>query len=259
MEDVAKVTKRLLAFDVDHTLCDSKQPITKGMADLVVKLLGKFEVCIISGRSFEQFLTQVISRLPVVDAEVLTHLHCLPAQGTQYHRYSEGWNQVYAHFLREDEVSKIFEVVETVARELGFWREENRENGDKVLENRASQVTFAAVDTGASPEEKRAWDPDREKRSAMIAKMKELAPEFEFKAGGGTSIDITRVGLDKGFGMRNLLEELGLEPAEVLYFGDLTEPGGNDYPIKQMGIDTITVQEYTDTEFALRGILGMLA
>ena len=38
----------------------------------------------------------------------------------------------------------------------------------------------------------------------------------------------------------------------------MTQPGGNDYPVMEMGIETITVRNHEDTEFALRGILGIL-
>ena len=55
------------------------------------------------------------------------------------------------------------------------------------------------------------------------------------------------------------MEILGIEKEEILYFGDMTQPGGNDYPIVQMGIDTITVREYYDTIYALKGILSILA
>ena len=130
--------------------------------------------------------------------------------------------------------------------------------GDMILENRESQVTFAAVDTNADVEFKRAWDPDCAKRNQMIARLSEVAPEFEYKMGGNTSIDITLPGMDKAYGMRKLMEILGIEKEEILYFGDMTQPGGNDYPIVQMGIDTITVREYYDTIYALKGILSIL-
>lgn len=249
----------MLAFDIDHTLGLSKLPIPKEVANLLMELLQEFEICVISGRSFEQFLVQVIGRLPIPDAELLRHLHCLPAQGTQYYRFTDdGWTKVYGFYLRDEEVSRIFAVVEQAAREMGYWREENSENGDRILENRQSQVTFAAVDTGAALEVKRAWDPDCQKREQMIVRMKELAPEFEYKLGGNTSIDITLPGMDKSFGMKRLMEELDLTKEDILYFGDMTQPGGNDYPIVQMGIDTITVGEYYDTVFALKAILGIL-
>jgi hypothetical protein len=45
---------------------------------------------------------------------------------------------------------------------------------------------------------------------------------------------------------------------DVLYFGDMTQPGGNDYPVVKMGFDAITVRSHEDTAFALRGILGVI-
>ena len=58
--------------------------------------------------------------------------------------------------------------------------------------------------------------------------------------------------------MNKLLEYLKLEKEDVLYFGDMTQPGGNDYPVVQMGFKTITVRSHEDTAFALRGILGVM-
>ncbi len=258
MKMKAGVTKAMLAFDIDHTLCPSKEPVSEEIAELLTRALGRFEICIISGRDLDSFFSRVINRLPIVDVELFRHLHCLPTQGMQYYRFKEDWEAVYAYYLSPIEVSKIFRVVEDVARRLGFWREENREKGDMILDNRASQITFAGVDTSLSSEEKRSWDPDQKKRKAMIKELNRLAPEFEYRIGGMTSIDITRPGMDKGFGMQILLNKLGIDKSEVLYFGDMTQPGGNDYPIVQMGIDTITVNEYTDTIIALKGVLGIL-
>lgn len=259
MKRPTEAKKTLLAFDIDHTLSLSKQPIPEEVAELLTQILERFQVCIISGRSYNQFLEQVIGELPNPSPELLENLHLFPAQGTQYYRFSEGWKQVYVFELREEQVSTIFTVVEMAAKELGYWREANPETNDKILENRLSQVTFAGIDTGAPIEAKRAWDPDCKKRKELIARCKELAPEFEYKIGGNTSIDITQTGLDKGFGMKKLMEFLEMPKEEILYFGDMTEPGGNDYPVVQLGIDVIAVREYDDTVFALKGILGILA
>ncbi len=38
------------------------------------------------------------------------------------------------------------------------------------------------------------------------------------------------------------MSALGLTEREILFFGDRLEPGGNDYPIKAMGIDCIEVR-----------------
>ena len=130
--------------------------------------------------------------------------------------------------------------------------------GDEIIENRLSQVTFSALGQKAGTEEKYAWDPDCKKREAICARCRELAPEFEYEIGGTTSINAITPGMNKVFGMTHLLEELNVKKEDILYFGDMTQPGGNDYPVVQMGIDTITVRSHEDTAYALRGILGVL-
>ena len=144
------------------------------------------------------------------------------------------------------------------ARELGFWEAEKLQPGDEIIENRLSQVTFSALGQKAGTDVKYAWDPDHKKREQIVARCKELAPEFAYEIGGTTSINAFKPGMNKTFGMDHLMSELGVEKADILYFGDMTQPGGNDYPVVEMGIDTITVRSHEDTAFALRGIIGVL-
>ena len=276
------IMKKVLAFDIDQTLNVAKTPITDDIADLLIRCLDHFEICPISGQKFDQFLIQIVNRLldRGVTAEQLTHLHLFVAQGTQYYRYDpsgkklgpaeisvitkdtpytpDGWQQVYNFPLTDEQVSKISDAIEKSARELGYWEEDKLAAGDEIIENRLSQVTFSALGQKAGTEAKYAWDPDCKKREAICARAKELAPEFDYEIGGTTSINAITPGMNKEFGMNHLLEELHVKKSDILYFGDMTQPGGNDYPVVQMGIDTITVRSHEDTAYALKGILGIL-
>lgn len=253
------IMKKVLAFDIDQTLNIAKTPITDDIAELLIKCLDHFEICPISGQKFEQFLIQIVDRLPNPTAEQLSHLHLFVAQGTQYYRYNgTEWEQVYNYPLTDEQVAKISKTIEQAARELNLWEEDKLKPGDEIIENRLSQVTFSALGQKAGTEEKYAWDPDCKKREKIVARCKELAPEFDYEIGGTTSINALIPGMNKVFGMTHLLEELQVEKSDILYFGDMTQPGGNDYPVVQMGIDTITVRSHEDTAYALRGILGVL-
>ena len=254
-----KIMKKVLAFDIDQTLNVAKTPITDEIADLLSKCLAHFEVCPISGQKFDQFLVQIVDRLPDHSPELLKHLHLFVAQGTQYYRFEDGdWKQIYNYPLTDEQVAKISQVIEQSAKELGYWEEAKLQEGDEIIENRLSQVTFSALGQNAGTEEKYAWDPDHKKREAIVKRCKELAPEFDYEIGGTTSINAITPGMNKVFGMTHLLEELNVKKSDILYFGDMTQPGGNDYPVVQMGIDTITVRNHEDTAFALKGILGVL-
>ena len=251
--------KKVLAFDIDQTLNVAKTPITDEIADLLTKCLNHFEICPISGQKFDQFLIQIVNRLPNPTPKQLSHLHLFVAQGTQYYRYNgSDWEQVYNYPLTDGQVAKITASLEQAAKELNLWEEDKLKPGDEIIENRLSQVTFSALGQKADTEAKYAWDPDHKKREKIVKRAKELAPEFGYEIGGTTSINAMTPGMNKVFGMNHLLEELKVNKEDILYFGDMTQPGGNDYPVVQMGIDTITVRNHEDTAFALRGILGIL-
>ena len=253
--------KKVLAFDIDQTLNVAKTPIPDEIADLLVRCLRFFEICPISGQNLAQFKRQIVDRLPHPTPALLTHLHLLVAQGTQYYRFDpaqNAWIEVYSHPLTEVQISQISAALEKSARELGYWEESQLAPGDEIIENRLSQVTFSALGQKAPTEAKYAWDPDHKKRDAIAARCRKLAPDFEYEVAGTTSINAIVPGMNKTFGMTQLMEQLHVTKDDILYFGDMTQPGGNDYPVVQMGIDTITVRSHEDTAYALRGILGIL-
>ena len=251
--------KKVLAFDIDQTLNIAKTPIDSEMANLLTKCLDYFKICPISGQKFDQFLIQIVNQLKNPTEAQLENLHLFVAQGTQYYRRENGeWRQIYNYPLTDEQVAKIASALESSARELGFWEEDKLAPGDEIIENRLSQVTFSALGQKAGTEAKYAWDPDCKKRAQIVTLAKQKAPEFDYEIGGTTSINAIIPGMNKEFGMTHLMEELGVTKDEILYFGDMTAPGGNDYPVVQMGIDTITVRNHEDTAYALRGILGVL-
>ena len=261
--------KKVLSFDIDQTLNIAKTPIPPEIAELLIKCLDHFEIAPISGQKFDQFLIQIVN--PLLEAGVTTdqlvHLHLFVAQGTQYYKFptshsqnyrEDDWHQVYNHPMTDEQISKLSAAMEQAARELNLWEEDKLQPGDEIIENRLTQVTFSALGQKAGTEEKYAWDPDMKKRNQIAARARELAPEFEYEVAGTTSINGITPGMNKVFGMTHLLEELHVEKPDVLYFGDMTQPGGNDYPVVEMGFETITVRSHEDTAYALRGILGVL-
>lgn len=247
--------KKVLAFDLDETLNVAKTPMTPEIAEVFAELLNYYPMCVISGQNFEQFLIQVVDTLPNPSEEQLQNLHLMVTQGGRYYRREQGeWKLVYNYDLTPEQVASISNALETAARELGYW-EENP--AGEIIENRLSQVSLSALGQKALPEDKYKWDPDMTKRNAIAARAKEIAPEFEYEVGGTTTINVNVPGMNKTFGMTKLMEQLGVSKEEILFFGDMVQPGGNDYPVIQMGVETIAVKKWQDTTFALRGILGM--
>lgn len=249
--------KKLLAFDLDDTLAITKSPISDQMAETLAKVLDHFDVCVISGGRFEQFKIQIIDRLHI-EPYKLARLHLMPTCGTQYYRFDEvtgEWVQRYAEELPEAQKKQVYEVLEASARELGLWPENP---AGEVIEDRGTQITFSALGQQATPEDKYAWDPDGSKKLAIRDLAAESLPELEVRAGGTTSIDVTRVGIDKAYGMQKLIEELDIAKDDILFFGDKLEEGGNDYPVKAFGITCLDVSKWEDTVNRLETVLAVI-
>ncbi len=249
--------KKLLAFDLDDTLAVSKSPISDRMAEILGHLLERFDVCVISGARFEQFQKQVIEQADFSPMQ-LRRLHLMPTCGTRYYRFNEvakDWELQYAEDLKEDEKKKIIAALEAGAKELGYWEENPA--GD-IIEDRLSQITFSALGQQAKPDDKYKWDQDGSKKKALRDVVAQQLPEFEVRAGGTTSIDITKPNIDKAYGMQRLIDILDISRDDILYFGDSMKEGGNDYPVKAMGIDALEVSEWEDTAARLETILALV-
>jgi HAD superfamily hydrolase (TIGR01484 family) len=249
-------TPRLVAFDLDDTLAPSKSAIDPRIGDLLVALAERVEVAIISGGQLAQFTSQVVDRLPETSAEALSRLHLLPTCGTQYYRLTpDGIVTVYAHSLTEDQKSRALAAVEEEAKRLGFWESETW--GD-ILEDRGSQITFSALGQRAPLEAKTAWDPSGEKKNALRAAVAARIPDLEVRSGGSTSVDITRRGIDKAYGMRRLAEQTGIDLDDMLFVGDRLDPDGNDYPVLAMGVACQAVEGWHETAEFLDGLIPSL-
>lgn len=249
--------KKLIAFDLDDTLAITKSPISDRMGELLVDLLEQYDVCIISGGKFEQFKKQVVDRLEA-PAHKLNRMHLMPTCGTRYYRYDEltaDWKLQYAEDLTDAQKQRILEALESSAKELGLWAE--KPYGD-IIEDRGSQVTYSALGQQAPAEEKYAWaEKNAEAKKVLRQKVADQLPDLEVRLGGTTSVDVTRIGIDKAYGMTKLLDALEISKDEILFIGDKLQEGGNDYPVKAMGIDCIEVDRWEDTALVLEGILAV--
>lgn len=209
------------------------------------RLLAVTEVCVISGGQIGQFRTQVVDRLGVLPHESAEHLHLMPTCGTQYWRlHAERLECVYAEDLSDAQKAAATAAVEQEARRLGLWSEET---WGPALEDRGSQITYSALGQQAPLEAKRAWDPTGEKKNTLRAAVQAVLPDLEVRSGGSTSVDITRSGIDKAYGMRRLAEVTGIGLDEMLFLGDRLDPDGNDYPVKALGVATRAVEGWEQT------------
>lgn len=245
---------KLVAFDLDGTLAISKSPLAPDMTELLSRLTSATDTAITSGGKFEQFKTQVIDRLPA-DTR-FDHLHLLPTSGAAYFSYTNGaWTPHYQETLSEEESTLIRGAIVTALTETNVMDPDAPLYGEQT-EYRGSQVTFSALGQEAPVDAKYAWDPDQAKRRKMAQILIPLLPDYDVKIGGATSIDITKKGINKAFGIRKLSEFTGIAIPDMLYIGDALFPGGNDEVVKETGIPTRQIQDPTETARVIKELLG---
>ncbi|MBK7586133.1 MAG: HAD-IIB family hydrolase [Myxococcales bacterium] len=245
--------KKLVVFDLDGTLAESKSSLDHEMVALLSALLRITNVAVISGAAWPQFEAQVLSKLP--QDQHLRSLSLLPTCGTKFFQYESSWKLLYAENFSADEKAKIIRSLQQVTDYLGFKAEEI---WGEVIEDRGSQITFSALGQRAPLEAKKQWDPEFTKRKRMKAALAPLIPEFSVRLGGTTSVDVTQQGIDKAYGIRKLRDVLGVGIDEMLFIGDALFPGGNDYPVKEAGVVSIQVRDIEESKRVIEAITACL-
>jgi phosphomannomutase len=243
--------KNLIIFDLDGTLAESKSPLDAEMAMLLGRLLAVVRVAIISGGAWPQFQKQVLGRL--ADDGGLKNLSLLPTCGTKFYRRNGTWTSVYSEDFSAEDGKRIIAALNTALDASGFRAAQSW--GD-AIEDRGSQITLSALGQDAPLEAKKAWDPDFAKRAKIKAILEPLIPGFSVNLGGATSIDVTRPGIDKAYGIAKLRDMLGVAIADMVFVGDAIFPGGNDYPAKQAGVLTIAVRDPHETKRVIEAIVA---
>jgi phosphomannomutase len=245
--------KKLIVFDLDGTLAPSKSLLDAEMSSLLHDLLGIVKVAVISGGAWLQFEKQVLSNLP--QDERLTRLSILPTCGTQFFQYTGQWKKLYSEDFIALEKEKIVSSLKNAIGKAGFHVEKT---WGETIEDRGSQITYSALGQNAPLEEKEKWDSDLAKRKKIKAILDTLIPEFSVRIGGATSIDVTKPGIDKGYGIGKLRDILGIPVQEMIFVGDALFVGGNDYPAEQAGVISIPVRGPNETKRVIETIIACL-
>src|SRR3989338_465978 len=218
--------KKMAVFDLDGTLTETKSAMDSEMAEYLCRLLGQKKVAVISGGALGQFEKQLLTALNC-PLELLANLFLFPTSGTRFYRYKQDkWVEVYADMMTSQERQKIKDAFKKAFLRIGYVHPEKVYG--EIIEDRGTQVTFSAlgqdiVDVlgaeGVRLKHEFRAGHDKELRE-LTAAMIRLLPDFEVRLAGVTSIDVTRKGIDKAYGITQIEKLLGISRAEMVFVGD---------------------------------------
>ena len=106
----------------------------------------------------------------------------------------------------------------------------------KHIELRTGMLNYSLVGRNATPKQRRdfkAWDDNTKVREKHAREIREVFTDLQTEIGGDISIDIVPKGNDKS----QILEYFDTND-DLVFFGDKTLPGGNDYTLAKALLDS---------------------
>jgi phosphomannomutase len=252
--------KKLVVFDFDGTLAETKSPMDKQMSTLLTKLLVDHKVAVIGGGKYELFRSLMVDYLKAPKKN-LQNFYLFPTTATSFYRYNNGWKNVYYLELSKEERQQIKRAFPVVFKEIGYIHPKTY---GKVIEDRGTQITFSALGQDIvkvlgkkkGVAIKKQWTRDNTPLKMKIAKhLARHLPKLEVRAAGYTSIDVTRKGIDKAYGLKQIEKHLKVKIKDMVFVGDAIFPGGNDYAVTKTPVDYVKVKGPEETKKVIRHLL----
>ncbi len=246
---------KLIIFDLDGTLTPSKSEMDEEMATLFEKLLTQKRVAVIGGGTFESFKKQFLDKLNS-PAEYLANLFLFPTNAALFYRYADNfWQKIYSVDLKQDEKNTIIKKLKETIEKLGYVQPK-KTYGD-TIDDRGTEITFSFLGQEAPLDLKEEWRRGHYlEKIKFVESLESVLPEMEISAAGYTSIDITKKGINKAYGIRQVQKELAVSSKDTIFVGDAIYSGGNDYTALETKVDCISVKGPEDTKEILRSIIG---
>ena len=103
---------------------------------------------------------------------------------------------------------------------------------------------------------KKEWKRKHTDIKMKVARMMQARlPHLGVLAAGYTSVDVTKKGIDKGYGIHEIKKALHIPIKDMLFVGDALYRGGNDYAVVRTGVDYIPVTGPEQTKDIIRAVL----
>ena len=258
------------AFDMDGTITEPGQVMDLEMADALHGLIERGHlVAIISGGGLEQVLRQCEPFLDQVRLSAMAdRVMLFPTGGARGYVFDRNfwnnWRKIYEYGFGSGEALRVLLALRDVMEETGYFTIRRKflalfgysdlpASWGRIVSDRGSLITFAALGEDSPSELRKAWDPNCGKRqgTAILINMR-LDGIAVARIGGASSVDITPPGIDKGLAIREWQRLTRLDTHTIRFTGDALHPGGNDYPVVMTRVRWHLVSSLEETVALIR-------
>ena len=222
--------KKLVAMDLDATLCQHRSPVLWKNLKALEELSGKYK-CIMSAAGNAPRVYNQMGEYPI---DVIGNY------GMQIAEMKDGKFTVVKAVTNEVDKAFFREKTDYLRKKYGYTEYE----GNPLEFHASGMVTFGLLGTSPSAEHKVAFDPDRKKRRAMYKEVCEIFKDYSVYIGGSTSFDFAGKEYNKYDSTLKWAEEHGYTLDDIVFIGDDFSDGGGDSHVRIKGMDHIVITDY---------------
>lgn len=229
-------------FDMDGTICESRQMISKEMVKRLLRLRNFGDVVVISGAELSRMKDQLHFKDKEGELDLGSKVILMAQSGSEV----EG---MWKNKLERIEVMEIEWMVAKMRDTFPYLFP--KEPMIHLLKDRGAQVTLNLLHPDTDLETKKKFDPAGFLRAKLIRMFGYSSTGIGCYRGGTTSIDFTKKEWTKGRNLLRLIEEKGWAKKDCIFFGDQLYPEGNDYTVQEQGFNCFLFNSVKDLENAL--------
>ncbi len=228
--DISKI--KLIAFDLDGTITQHKQHMTKENREALDALGKRYKLVMVGAGQVRRIFEQM-EHYPI---------DIIGNYGLQYGKYNYDTKDI--DIIRDLSFECNREEVEKKVTMLRGKHGYTAFSGSNVEYHPSGCITFPVLGTEAKQEDKLAFDPDRKKRRAIYGEVTAEFSDYSVFVGGSSSFDMAPKPYDKYYALSLYCDELGLSHDSVVFVGDDYGQGGNDESVYKSDFNFICVDDF---------------
>lgn len=193
-------------FDMDGTITESRQIISKEMKDKLLSLGEQFVV--VSGAEKKRIAKQM-DGVPCI---------MMAQNGND----SPDWKNKLSRNEEQEILAHLDKVSEFSAIPLN----------KSTVHHRGCQISFSFTGHDQDIEIKKRFDPHKKYRASVLRKVPFQSKTLIVRIAGTTCFDYNRKGNLKGDNLRRFMKLYNIKKKDCIYYGDNFDKGGNDESVK---------------------------